>query len=256
MNHKDGEGRRVKTADRVFDILRVIKNQDGAGVTDIAEELDLAKSTVHQYLYTLKDREYIVKRGSRYDISLKFFEYGRFVRGRYKVLTVAEPTLQQLASETGEVAWLIVEEQGYAIYLSNELGEQAVQTHAEVGKREYIHCLASGKAMLAYMSEDRLYEIIERHGLPKKTDDTITDPETLFKNLDEIRDRGYSFNREEAASRVTAIAAPILDDDDSVLGSICVSGPSRRIRKKESQMDIPELVVEAADEIELKLTWE
>lgn len=250
------EERRVKTADRVFDIFEFIKEQDGAGVTEIATHLDLAKSTVHQYLYTLKDRGYIVKNRDYYDISLRFKQYGDYTEERYEIISVAEPTLQQLASKTGEVVWLLVEEHGYAVYLRNVLGEQAIQTHAKVGKHEFMHCLAAGKAILAHMPEDRVYAIIEQHGLPKRTEQTITDTEVLLEMLYSIRKQGYAVNDEEATSQIKAVAAPVVDENDTVIGAVCVSGPTRRIKKKESEMDLPELIKEATDEIELKLTWE
>lgn len=252
----ESERRRLKTADRVFDILEFIADNDGSSVSEIASAMDIAKSTSHQYLYTLKDLEYLIQKGEEYYLSLKFVQFADLAKDRYEITDVVTPTLQQLASKTDEAAWIIVEEHGYAVYLQNELGEQAIQTHAEIGKFEYLHCLASGKAIMAEMDEDRLSDILERHGLPEKTKWTVTDIDTLYGELAEIREQGYATNDEEATTGVGAVAAPIVTEDDTVVGSICVSGPQRRIEKKRATMSLPELVREAAEEIELKLTWE
>lgn len=257
MTEKVGEDRRrVKTADNIFDILQFVQEEGGAGVSEIASNLDLAKSTVHEYLYTLTDRGYLVNQNGSYHLGLILFEHGSSAKNRYDILPAVQPGLEQLMEETGEVAWFIVEEQGLGFYLTNVAGEHSVQTHARVGKREHLHCLATGKVIMAHMPDSRVSEIIERHGLPEKTPYTITDFATLRAELDEIKKRGYTFNQEEAAKNVSAIAAPILTEDEEVIGGICVSGPARRMERKGFKSEFPEMLLSVADEISLRIDWQ
>lgn len=256
MTDQERGGRRVKTADNLFDIIGIIEQNDDAGVSQISEEIGLAKSTVHEYLSTLTDRGYLINHDGSYQLGLKFYEHGFSARRRYEILEVVAPSLEQLAEDTGEAAWFIVEEHGQAFYLENALGEHSVQTHARVGKREHLHCLATGKAIMAYMPDERVSEIIERHGLPRKTSNTVTDPDELFNDLEEIREQGYAINEEEAAHQVSAIAAPVLTDRDNVVGGICISGPARRMLRKGFKTDFPDLILSATDEIGLRFDWE
>jgi DNA-binding IclR family transcriptional regulator len=257
MEPNDTGRRRVKTADRVFDIIGVIQEQNGAGVTDIADELNLAKSTVHEYVYTLTDRGYLVNEDGVYQLGLGFLDHSNNARSRYEeLLDIAQPALEQLAAETGEAAWIIVEEHGHGVYLSSATGEHAVQTHARVGKREYLHCIASGKAILAHMSQERISEITERYGLPQKTQYTITDIEELRDELATVREQGYATNNEETALRVRAVAAPIVTGSNHVLGSLTLSGPARRMQSKGYDDELARRIMGATEGLNLRLSWE
>lgn len=256
MNGSNDDGRRVKTADNLLNIVQYIDENDGAGVSEIADEIELAKSTVHEYMYTLTDRGYFVNQNGQYHLGLRFFEHGLSARERYDILDVVDRFLEQLADETGGGAWFIVEEFGKAVFLASALGEHSMETHARLGKRQHLHCLASGKVILAHMPEEHVYEIIERHGLPGKTSQTITSMEDLFEELAEIRERGYATNDEEAALQVKAIAAPVLSDDDVVLGALSIDGPARWMDRQGFETDFPEMLLSVTDEITLRFDWE
>lgn len=245
-------GRRVKTADTVFDIIQLVQESDGAGVSEIAEEVDLAKSTVHDYLNTLVDREYLVKEGNTYRIGLKFLYHGMNAQNWSELVNVVRPALQEIADETGEIVWFLVEEQGKGVYLEKARGTQAVQPYGRLGDRVHLHGIAAGKAILAHLPDERVHEIVDRHGLPKRTEQTITDPDELFTTLEQIRERGYAFNDNEAVNGLRAVASPVHCDGE-VLGSIVVSGPESRIRGDRFRETFPELVTKSSNTIELTL---
>lgn len=251
-----GNRRRVKTADNTIEIIEYIGNADAPGVSEIAEHVGLAKSTVHEYLYTLTDRGYLVNQNGKYELGLRLFGHGLLAKQRYDMLPIVEAGLQQLSDEVGEAAWFIVEEHGFAYYLTRVLKENSISTHGRIGRREYLHCLASGKVIMANSPEEKVHDIIERHGLPRKTPKTITDRDELLADLATVRERGYAFNEEEAASQVNAVAGPVFGPDDTVLGGICVSGPARRMERKEYKTEFPDLIHEVADEIKIHLNWD
>ena len=249
--------RRIKTADRVFEIINFIQSEEGATLTEIAANLGLSKSTVHEYVYTLLDHGYLVRDEATYHVGLQFLEHGFSARERYQVLQYVEQPLEFLAERTGEAVWIMVEEHNQVVYLENSLGQNAVQTHARIGSREYMHCTAGGKAILSTWSEERLDEMIASHGLPAYTDNTITDREALLQELNETRDRKYAINNEETTIGEKAIAAPIRRDDaEYAQVAIVIAGPARRIDRKLLDEDIGDILLDETEEIELRVNWD
>jgi len=109
--------------------------------------------------------------------------------------------------------------------------------------------------MLAEMPRNRVEAILDRHGLPGATENTLTSRETLFETLDTIRERGYAFNDGEEVEGIRAVGMAIVTDDD-VHGALSVSGPSNRVQGERFRDELPEILSGAVNEIELKLTYE
>lgn len=210
--------RTVKTADTVFDIIHKLQESDENTVTELLDSLDLAKSTVHTYLSTLEQKEYVVKKDSSYQLSLKFLDHGMHAMQDHALTSTARPILEQTATETGELVWLIVEEHGRAVYLERAKGDKAVQTSGRRGLRTYLHVLASGKCILANMDEEEVNRILDWHGLPAQTENTVTNREELFTELQRVREEGYAYNRDEEVSGIHAIGAPIIQGGDGTRG--------------------------------------
>ena len=181
----DSQGVTVQATRTSFRILETLAQLNGAGVTELATELDLPKSTVHNHLNTLHSIEYVVKDGDAYDVGLQFLNLGEYSRNRLKLYEIARPEIKALAEQTGELVNLSVEEYNRGVYLYLVRGDRAVQLDTHAGMQVHLHCTALGKAMLAHMDPERVDQIIETFGLPARTEHTITDRETL---LDERRD--------------------------------------------------------------------
>ncbi len=103
----------VRTVDRAMEIVEIIQKLDGAGVSEIAEQVDIGKSAVHNHLNTLVNREYLVKEGDKYQIGLSFLGLGAYARNRTEIYETARPEVDKLADETGELANLLVEKTGW-----------------------------------------------------------------------------------------------------------------------------------------------
>lgn len=256
MSTRDDSPRRVKTTDTLFEIVETLQSMNGATLAELADELEFAKSTIHGHLAALAHNEYVVRTGNEYELGLKFLEHGMFVKNERKIARLSGPILEGLAVETGEVAWLIAEEHGKAVYLDKAMGDRAVQTHASVGGRARLHHLATGKLILAHLPDERVDEIIDRHGLPEQTPHTITDPDELRAELEAIREEGIAFNDKETVTGLRAIAAPVLGEgDEPIHGAICVSGPANRLTIDRCREEIEPLLLEATNELELKLQY-
>jgi IclR family acetate operon transcriptional repressor len=107
--------------------------------------LDIPKSTIHNYLSTLVQEEYVVKDGSTYHVGIRFLEYGAYARVQLSIYEIATPEVDELAATTGELANLMVEEHGRGSYLHRARGDKAVQVEAYVGTRVPLHGTALGK---------------------------------------------------------------------------------------------------------------
>ena len=244
----------VQSGEGMFTIVEALKELDGAGVTELSDHLDLPKSTLHNYLATLEQEEYVRKDGTTYHVGLRFLDLGAYARDQIEMFEVAKPELEHLATETGELANLLVEEHGKGSYLYRTRGEMAVQVRGHVGTRAPLHSTSLGKAILAHLPDSRVEQIIDEHGLAPSTPETITDPETLFEELAAIRDRGVAFDDEERLRGLRCVAAPIRANDE-VVGAISVSGPTNRLRNDRFREEIPQALLEVQNVIELNVAY-
>jgi DNA-binding IclR family transcriptional regulator len=245
----------VGATETTLRVLETLKGLDGAGVTEVADRLDLPKSTVHNHVSTLLKNEYVVKEGSTYRVGLQFLEFGEYIRNRMPIYEAARPEVEQLAEETGELANLLVEEHGKGVYLCRAKGGQAVRLDTYAGMRVHLHCTALGKAILAHLPEERVREIVDTHGLPARTETTITDEGALMAELEGIRERGFAYDEGERLAGLRCVAAPIRNLEGNALGAISVSGPTSRMKGDRFDEEIPEALTSAANVIELNLNY-
>lgn len=244
-------GRQVQAVQISCDILDGLRELDGSGVTELANHLDLSKAAVHGHLSTLVRNEFVVKDGDTYRIGLRFMQFGQFAKNSVPIYEITHKEIDALADQTGEVAQLMVEEHGRGVYLHKSVGDKAVMTRSSVGDRMYLHCTALGKAILAHLPEMRVDEIIDRHGLPKQTEQTIASREELKQELETIRDRGVAFDDEEILQGLRCVAAPVTSHDGTLYGAVSVSGPVSRMKDERFTEELPEVVMGTANIIQV-----
>lgn len=238
------------------DIIEILLEKKGATVAEVSAEMNLARSTVYDYLCTLQELRYVVKNDdATYRPSTKFLNVGEMVRSQMELSNVVTPELDDLADVTGEHASLMIEEHGRGVLLTTVRGDKAVDVDTHNGMQVDIHTAAPGKAILAYLPESRVLEIIDEHGLDQHTDNTITDRDELFAELEDIRERKVAFDREERIVGMRSVAVPILDRDDAVQGSISVYGPTNRFSEERYTEEIPQLLLRSANVIEINLNY-
>lgn len=252
MSNRGGQTGTVKASGRTLDIVATLRDMEEATLTELAAELDMPRSTLHGYLSTMVNREYVVKTGDTYQLGLQFLDHGITVQRSHPLYDPAEEILEQVAGETREIVWLVAEEYGKAVCLRKAKGDLAIQPYKTIGARLHLHCIAAGKAILAHLPEERVEAILDKHGLPAQTDETITDRNRLFEELETIQETGVAFNDGESLERFRAVASPVCRDGE-VLGSIVVSGPMNRLRGDRFHETLPETVTGAANALELEL---
>lgn len=245
----------VKTARTTLQLLEVLKEKDTATVSEIADMFELSKSSIHNYLNTLERDGYVIKEGAEYRVSLRLLDIGGYARHRRRIFEVAKDEVTKLAEVTGEMANLLVEENGQGVYLHRAHGENAVKTDSYVGQRVFLHNTGLGNAILANLSDNRVDQIINEHGLPSSTENTISTREELFETLREIRETGVAFDDEARVKGLRCVAVPIVNNNDEVEGAISVSGPTSRFQGERFREVLPKKLVDSANIIELNITY-
>lgn len=249
--HADGDPP-IKSMATSLDIVEAVNRRDGATLSELADQFDKPKSTVHDHLQTLADAGYLVKEGREFQVSVRFLNLGGRARASSQLFQVAEAELRELASDTGEHANLMVEENGRGTFLYKVKGSRSVRLDTYEGMEVDLHTTAMGKAILAEMSRERRDEIIAEHGLEPVTTETITDRDRLESELADIRERGYAIDNEERVEGVRCVAAPIVSRDQ-VVGAVSVSAPKSRMNGERFQEEIPSEVLSTANIIEVNL---
>lgn len=255
-SEQGGDPRTLKTVTVASRVIDTVREHGGIGVTELATELDLSKSTAYIHLKTLEESGFLVQRNDRYEIAYKFFVLGEYARNKSPLYRYGKPEVDDLAEETGQYTHIVTEEAGYGINLYQVKGDTSMSDEYQSEKlqrRDHLHYTASGKAILAHLPSERVEEIIEHRGLPARTENTITDRAELFDELETTRERGYAYNDGEEIEGFRAIGAPIRSPDGHVLGSLSVSAPASHMRDERFHEQLPERVTRAANVIEVSL---
>lgn len=245
----------IKAAKVSFDVIEALREREGAGVSELATALEMPTSTIHDHLRTLEQQGYLVKEDGEYRVGARFLELGEQARSRKKVYGIARPEVDSLAEETGEHANLLIEEHGLGVFLYKARGADAVNLDTHAGMRVLLQTTALGKTILAYRPREEVEAILDEHGLPEITPNTVTDRAALLDELETIRERGYALDDEERVQGMRCVAAPILSDDQEAIAAVSVSGPRSRMAGDRYTEEIPELVLRSANVIEVNMTY-
>ncbi|QOS12773.1 transcriptional regulator [Haloferax sp. Atlit-4N] len=248
--------RRIKSVQTASEILAAIQRRPDPTFSDVCDELDASKGTVHTYLATLEEEGFVAKVDGRYRLGLRLVTMGETVRNETPLYRAGQLEVDKLADTTNEYVHLTVVSRGKEVTIYESRGDNAVATDYHLRMREapqYLHCTATGKAMLGHFDDDRVRDIIDDQGLVEQTDNTISDSERLFDELERIRERGYAVNDEEELRGMRSIGAPIRGVDGDVCGAVSVTAPTSRLSGDRFRSEIPELVMQAANIIEVNL---
>ncbi|PCR88764.1 IclR family transcriptional regulator [Natrinema ejinorense] len=239
---------------RAFTLVDELAENGPRGVSELANDLDMPVSTVHDYLQALITTGYVTKDDTDYRTTTRFLEVGHRQCHRLEVYKAVSDELETVAEETGEHATLLIEEDDQAVIVAVQEGPDAINLFAYPGARMPLHATAPGKAMLAHMPRERVTEIIDRHGLVEVTPRTVTDPDVLFEQLEEVHGKGYAIDVGERIAGMVCIAAPIRDKEDRIRGAICVCGPRSRL-DEDRRTEIADVAKRAANVTQVNLDY-
>lgn len=246
---------RIEAVVKALDVLEALWQAEGAGVTELTERTGLAKSTVHAHLSTLRSKGYVVQDGDEYRLSLRFLSFGEYVKHAEPLYEASETPIADLAERTGERVLCSTEQNGLGMIIRADDGSRSVTSNIEVGTPTYLHCSAGGKAMLAHFDEETVDRVVDEWGLPAFTDETITDREALAEELEQVREETIAYNRGEYLPGISAVGAPIIDNDGVVYGAVTVSGPTHRLENEWEMDELHNQLLSAANSIEVNLMF-
>jgi DNA-binding IclR family transcriptional regulator len=186
-----------------------------------------------------------------YRLGIRAFEVGARFLGQLSVEEEARPFLETLAHETGQTASLGILEEADVVYIGIVLGQAEVGIQSRIGARHPAYCTALGKVLLSESDEPTLDTIIDA-GMPRRTENTITTPEVLRHELEEIRRTGYAVDNEERLRGIYCIASPIRNHEHRIVAAVSVSAPVFAVTP-ESRFRFARLVNQAADDISARL---
>lgn len=220
----------IRSVRRAFEILNIIsKHSDGIKLTEIANQVDLPKSTVARMLSTLLSLNVIERLTDRegFQIGSELVVMSSRVPYSRSLISIAHPYLQHLVNLTNESATLCVADGDEVHYLDQVNGSHLFHLKDWTGLRFPMHCVSDGKVFLAFRPSEQTEAYLSRP-MQKFTKNTITDPAKMRKELQTIRESGYAWTNGEYNLDGVGVAVPIRDENNYVIASICLFGQVHR----------------------------
>lgn len=246
----------LKSLDVSLQVLEALDN--GAperGISDLAREIGVSKAAVHRILATYARRGYVIQNPatSQYAIGPRLRRFSHVASGKLDLLAISRPFLTELRDTTLDTVHLAVLEGGEAVYIAKEDGLHPVQVTSRVGARCPAHCVATGKALLAFAdAADR--ERLLAAGLTRYTPLTHADPDDFRQEMAAIQARGCAINTGEWRTEVRGVAAPIFDSTGRAVAAIGVCSPATRMPDSRL-VDVSATVSDVASRLSAQLGW-
>jgi IclR family acetate operon transcriptional repressor len=247
---RDSDGT-VQSLMRALRLLEVLAEDDeGYRLVDLAERAGLSTSTTHRLLTTLEQKRFVQydREQNLWHIGVECFSIGAAFARRKSFTRIALPVMRRLRDVSGETINLGLLDHGDVVFLTQVESREVMRAITRPGGRMPLACTAMGQAILSAMDESEVKRILHKHGLPRRTQNSISRPTKLRDALDEARRCGYAVDHEENSVGLRCVAAVIHDENEQPYAAISVAGPTVRVTLSR----VPELgrqVVEAAREI-------
>ncbi|WMJ78337.1 MULTISPECIES: IclR family transcriptional regulator [unclassified Sedimentibacter] len=247
---------KVLSVDKALLIIRLLAEKGREmKLTEISDELDINKSTLHGLISTLKYHGFVDQDGKtqKYRLGLYLIQLGDIASKSLNIIQITTPIIENVCNKLQETVHIGSLDNSEVVYVNKKESKQSMRIYTNIGARNPAYCTGLGKAMLAYLDDDTINKIIPEK-LEKLTPNTITDKQELIKVLKTVKENGYAFDNEEIAIGLTCLAAPIFDYTGKAIYGISVSGPTVRMDEDKIQESI-KIIKEAAEEISLKIGY-
>lgn len=221
----------VQSVDRAITVLEILARRGDVGVTEVAGELGVHKSTAFRLLAALENRDLVEQTAERgkYRLGFGIVRLAGATTAQLDLSRESRPVCERLAVVVGETVNVAVLEGSSAVNITQARGPAAVTSHNWVGQQTPVHATSSGKVLLAYQPSVIQRRLVGGRRLPRFTPNTVVTPADLFAELETIREQGYGCTVEELEIGLNAVAAPIRGYDGSVVAAVSAAGPSYRL---------------------------
>jgi DNA-binding IclR family transcriptional regulator len=246
----------IQSVERAVAALKVFgEDESELGVTELARRLNLHKSTISRLMATLEAGGFVQQdpRTGRYRLGLQLATLAGRALNQYDLRDVARGALHALARATGETCNLSVRDGDDAVNIDQALSSNPVKHLGWIGRRLPLHCSAAGKPLLAFAPRADIERVLSRP-LVTYTARTVTDPTTMWREIERIRRDGVAFAVEEFEPELSAAGAPVRDHRGEVIATVTVSGPTFRVTP-DRLVNVAGMVREAADQLSASLGY-
>jgi DNA-binding IclR family transcriptional regulator len=245
----------VQSVDRALLVLEILARSGQAGVTEIAAELDVHKSTASRLIAVLEGRGFVEQISGRgkYRLGFAIARLARASSGHLDLSRLSQDLCDGLTEALGETTNVAILDENRIINVVESIGPGEITLRTWVGQNCPAHATSSGKVLLAALAVADVRSRLPEE-LPTFTPATITNLDELLVELAEVRERGWSTVREELEVGLNAIAAPVRDANDQVIAALSVSGPAYRMGET-SFAEVAKQTVSAAEAISRRLGW-
>ncbi|WP_208759154.1 IclR family transcriptional regulator [Microbispora triticiradicis] len=250
----EASGGGVQSVDRAVSIMEILARRGEAGVTELAAEIEVHKSTAFRLLGALEARGLVEQAEDRgkYRLGFGLVRLAGSVSMRMDVTQRSRPVCRRLAEEIGETVNIAVLRSHYAVNLDQVRGPAAVTAHNWVGQLTPLHATSSGKVLLAHLDRRHREDLLRAAGLERYTPGTVTSVEDLERELARVREHGYALSLEELEVGLNAIAAPVRSFRGEVVAAVSASGPAYRFSEERMRETAP-VLLRGAEEISHRL---
>jgi IclR family transcriptional regulator, pca regulon regulatory protein len=232
------------------------------GIADIADELEMSRSTTHRYMSTLVALGYLEQGASRkYRLGLRVTDLGMSAMNSTGLREHARPYLEELRQQTSYTVSLAVLDGSDILYVDRVQSRRRGQGQGHIdlnlapGSRLPAYCTAMGKVLLANLPDAELHRLLSSMKLTNRTPNTITSKTALREELDQIRYEGLAVNDQEFAPEVHSIAAPVRDDAREVVAAVNMAAATSAIPLEELVGALSPHLVSTADRISARLGY-
>lgn len=239
---------------KTLEILKAfVDKQTEWGVNELARYLNYPPSSLHRILKILKEEDILHMHPSnkKYTIGNEWIRISSVVSSNASIKNVANPFLQKLSLEFDQSVYLAIYHKQYKklSFISRFQSTSALQYLLELGTLQPIHVAASGKAILSYLDEKEIAEIFEQEKV------SLEEQKHIWKDIEQIRNQGFSFSLNERKNESIGIGAPLFDATNQVIGSIICAIPIN-LYKKERKDELISSVIEVAQNISSALGFQ
>lgn len=246
----------IQALHRGLTILDLLADTGGElGVTDLARQLGVHKSTAYRLLATLQGHDLVDQNPDteKYRLGHGLVRLAGSVTAAMDLVKASRPGLRDLASATEETINLAILQGDQVINIDQITPVNQLVNVNWVGKQTPLHCTSNGKVLLAFMPGEERWRLLQRP-LQRLTPRTIVDPNLLERQLLRVQDEGYAFTLEELELGLNAVAAPVRGADGHVIAAVSVSGPSYRVTPQRLP-ELGELARSTADAVSRRMGY-
>jgi DNA-binding IclR family transcriptional regulator len=223
---------RIQVLDRSLGILDVLAAvNESLSAAELGRRLSLHKSTLHRILMVLEQHRFVHRdrKHGQYSLGVKLFELGSRAVQRLDIRDCSEPILRRLVDATRETAHVCILDGTETVSIANVEGPWAMRGPSTVGRRTPLYCTSVGKAVMAFLPDAAVDQLIERLTFKQFTPRTIVTPAALRAELRRVRERGFAVDDEEVEKGLRCVGAPVRNHTGGAIAAISIVGPAFRL---------------------------